>query len=138
MDFNINFVPVFVAAVAGMVIGFAWYSKFLFGKMWIQMMDISDSTMKKGMGKSAALGFVAQLVMAYVLAHFVQVAAAVEGSVTISNTLMLAFWIWLGFVATVMIGVVLWEGKPWKLYLLNIGYQLVALLAMASILAAWM
>lgn len=47
------------------------------------------------------------------------------------------FWAWLGFVATIMLGMTLWEGKPFRLYLLNAGYQLLNLLVMGAILAAW-
>jgi hypothetical protein len=32
---------------------------------------------------------------------------------------------WLGFIATTSLGMVLWEGKSWKLYAINIGYYFV-------------
>lgn len=41
------------------------------------------------------------------------------------------------FIAPVTLGVVLWEGKPWKLWVLNNGYQLLSLLVMGVILAIW-
>ena len=47
------------------------------------------------------------------------------------------FWVWLGFIATTMIGIVLWEIKPVKLYLLIVAYYLISLLVMGSILALW-
>lgn len=50
---------------------------------------------------------------------------------------MVGFWNWLGFVAPVTLGGVLWEGKPWKLWGLNNGYQLLSLLVMGVILALW-
>ena len=78
-------------------------------------------------------GFITALVMAYVLAHFVAIAGAGDAM----GALQLAFWIWLGFIATVQIGIVLWEGKPWKLYFLNAAYWLVNLAVMAIILALW-
>ena len=136
MEFDVNYIAVFIAAVSGMVIGAAWYSKFLFGSQWMTLMGFTDehkSKAQKGMAKSFALGFVAQLVMAYVLAYFVQLA----GVASIAGALTLGFWVWIGFVATAMLGIVLWEGKSTKLYVINAGYQLVSILVMATVLAVW-
>ena len=88
---------------------------------------------KGGMGTLYGINFVATLVMAYVLAHFV----AAWNTVDIGGALQLAFWTWLGFIATVMIGSILWEKKPVKLYLINVSFQLVSLAAMAVILTLW-
>jgi hypothetical protein len=51
--------------------------------------------------------------------------------------LMCGFWNWLGFIAPVTLGTVLWEGKPWKLWALTNGYYLFSLLIMGVILAFW-
>ncbi len=48
------------------------------------------------------------------------------------------FGAWIGFVAPVSLGIVLWDGKPWKLWMINAGYYLVGLLLIGSILALWM
>jgi hypothetical protein len=45
------------------------------------------------------------------------------------------FWNWLGFVAPVTLGKVLWEGKPWKLWFLDSGNYLLTLLGMGVILS---
>ena len=71
--------------------------------------------------------------MAFVLAHF----SNVWGATGVAGAWQLAFWIWLGFIATVMLGSVLWQGKPWKLYILNVAYQLVSLFAMAVVVVMW-
>ena len=134
---TINYLAVLVAAVASMVIGMAWYSPFLFGKMWMQLSGITEAKIKeakkKGMAQSYVMAFVGSLVMSYVLAHFVQYAGATD----VMGGLMAGFWAWLGFIATVLLGSVLWEGKPVKLYVLNIAEYLVALLVMGAILAVW-
>src|SRR3989344_3541804 len=43
-------------------------------------------------------------------------------------------WSWIGFVAPAMLGQVLWEQKPFSLYLINVGYWLVSFVAMAIVL----
>ena len=131
---TVNYIAVLVAAIASMVVGFLWYGP-LFGKLWIKMMNFDkkkmDEAKKKGMGKTYMLAFLTSLIMSYVLAHFVGYLQAA----TIADAVVLAFWLWLGFFATTQLGMVMWEGKPVKLYLLNTLHYLVTLAVMASILA---
>ena len=129
MDPVINLVAVLVGAIASMVIGMIWYGP-LFGKTWMNLMGINKSKMKDAT-KSYLIQFVGAIVMVYVLAHFVQYAGAKD----IIGGLQTGFWIWLGFIATVGLGSILWDGKPLELYLINMGYHLVTLLIVGTILA---
>ena len=133
---DVNYLAVLVAAVVGFLIGAIWYSV-LFGKAWTRLSGFTQADMekakKKGMAKSYLAMFIATIVMAYVLAHVVAFAQAA----TFADALMAGFWTWLGFIATVLLGTVLWEGKPVKLYLINVSHYLVVLLVMASILVMW-
>lgn len=136
MEISINLWAVLAAALASMVIGGLWYSPLLFGKSWIKMMGWSSSTLKsmqKSAGPSYAVGFLNSLVMAYVLAHFVDLSGATDAQ----GALVLAFWVWLGFVATVQLGSVLWEGRSIKLWGLNAAYFLVNLSVMSLVLTLW-
>ena len=132
---NVNFVAVLAAAIASMVLGFLWYGP-LFGKKlaalmgWGKMNKAAMAKMKKAAGKGYAVTFITSLVMAYVLAHFVVYA----GATTAMEGAQTGFWVWLGFVATIALGSVLWEGKPIKLYYLNAAYHLVNLAVMGAIL----
>lgn len=132
----VNLVAVVVAAVASMVLGFLWFGP-LFGKPWMKRMGFTqkdvDRQKRKGMATTYFMGFIGALVTSYVLAHFV----FYTGSVDAVSGAVTGFWIWLGFVATVLLGMVLWEGKPLALYFLNAGYYLVNLAVMGAILAAW-
>ena len=136
---GIRLLPVLVAAIATMVIGFLWYSPLLFARPWMVAMgyDPNDKAkmdaMRKSAGKSYAIAFLASLVSAFVLAKVIDL--------TTVNTALygmkVAFAIWLGFVTTVQLTAKLFENKPTKLYLINTGYQLVCYLAMGAILASW-
>ena len=136
MQVSINYLAVFVAAVANMVIGALWYGP-LFGKMWTSMMGFTEEKMKemkaKGMGKSYVAAFAASLVMAFVLAHF----AAIWNAEGVGGAWQLAFWSWLGFIAPVLLGQVLWEWRSTKLYIINVVLYLVALFAMAIVVVMW-
>lgn len=73
------------------------------------------------------------LVMVFVLATFIDLTR----TTTAMDAIQLGFWIWLGFIATVQLGIVLWESKPFKLFLLNTLHYLVILIVMSLILALW-
>lgn len=126
----VNYVAVLVAAIVGYVIGMAWYSPSLFGKMWMNLANIKPD--KKGMTNKMIAGFVGTLVMSFVLAHFI----VFTGVSAIMDVAMLGFLLWLGFLATTMLGMVLWEGKPVKLYILNTVHYLVVLIVMGAILVS--
>lgn len=136
---HINYLAVVAAAAASMVIGMAWYG-FLFGQRWVRLMGWTPEEIEaaKAKGrKSYALAALGSLVMAYVLTHSLVFASAYLDAAGVQAGLMAGFWNWLGFVAPVTLGAVLWEGKPWKLWVLNNGYWLVSLLVMGVILALW-
>ena len=133
---DVNEMTVVIAAVANMAIGFAWYSKGLFGKQWMKELGLSEASMsskKKNMNKTYALMTLASLVMAYVLAHIV----VAFGGTTFMDGVQAGFWPWLGFVATVCLNSVLFEKKSWNLYGINVGHYLVSLVVMGVILTLW-
>jgi len=135
MQVSVNFWSVLVAAIVSFVVGWVWYGP-LFGKTWKNLMGFTDEvmmSMKMKAGTAMVTGFISALVTSYVLAHFV----VLLNLTTVEEACQLAFWLWLGFVATVMLGSVLWEGKSMKLFVLNAAENLVALVLAAVILVLW-
>lgn len=137
---DVNFVAVIVAAIASFVLGWLWYSPLLFGKMWMKEMGVSQAEQEKGKKEMQKKmlpvmvgGLISQLVMAYVLAHVIAMGMLAEIGSGISS----GFWMWLGFVATVQLGMILWEGRTVKYYLINVTYWLAGLIAMAAIITYW-
>ena len=135
MNVAINFWAVLVAAVGSMVVGSVWYGP-LFGKQWMKLSGLTEKDLeagKKDMPKTYGLMYVSSLVMACVLGVFL----SNLGITDMAGGAMVGFWAWLGFVATVMFGTVLFEKKSMNLYFLNAAYQLVTLVVMGAILGAW-
>lgn len=136
----INYLAVLAAAITSMIIGALWYGP-LFGKLWLSLSGMTDEKIQEAKSKSMTklyiLAFLGSLVMSYVLTHSLVFAASYTSTRGIAAGLMVGFWNWLGFVAPVTLGVVLWEGKPWKLWLLNNAYYLVTLSVMGVILSLW-
>ena len=136
---GIRLLPVVVAAIASMAIGFLWYSPLLFARPWMLAMgyDPNDKSkideMRKGAGKAYTIAFVASLLSAFVLAKIVELTTVNS----IRYGMKVGFAIWLGFVTTVQLTTTLFEKKPSKLYLINTGYQLVCYAVMGAILAVW-
>lgn len=141
MSANINYLAVVVAAVVAMVIGGVWHSPLMFAKQWQGAAGVSEETkqrmMAKGMTKAYILQFIGALVMSFVLAHSLVFASAYLNISGISAGLQAGIWNWLGFIATVTLGAILWEGKPWKLWFIINGYQIINLCAMGVILSLW-
>lgn len=143
MEIPINYVAVVVAAVANMMLGFIWYGP-LFGKQWVSLMGWSEAELKAGQEQMQKEGwktyvpqFIGSLIMSYILAHYFIFASTYTNTFGVLGGFMVGFWSWLGFVAPVMLGSVLWDGKPWKLFPLQSGYYLVGLLIMGAIIGSW-
>jgi hypothetical protein len=139
MDVPVNYLAVLVAAIASMVVGFLWYGMF-FRKPWMRMMGNTGESMGQGNmtpNKAYSIQFVASLIMAYTLSHFISFASAYMETGGAQVGMTTGFWTWLGFIVPVTLGVVLWENKPWKLWLINASHYLVALVVMGVILSIW-
>ena len=137
MEVQINLLSVLIAAIASMVAGFIYYSPVVVGKPWMKLMGFTEKSMKeaqKKMGPMYALSFVAALVTAYVLAHFVALADYFYGIDPMATALTTAFFAWLGFVMPAQLTDVIFGNKIVKLFAINTGYQLVSLLAMGVVI----
>lgn len=132
-----SYLAVLVAAVASFLLGWLWYSRALFGNAWVKASGFTKADMekakKKGMTTSMIFGLIAQFVMAWVLGGFI-VTMGLSG---VAGGVCAAFMAWLGFVATIGLGTVLWEGKPMRLFWINSLHWLVALLIQGAIIGAW-
>lgn len=138
MNIEVNYLALFLAGVASMVVGFVWYSPLLFAKPWMKLMGYTAESMeaaKKAMGKTYFISFLATLVSGYVLAHVMVMSENFFHYDRLSTGLISAFWMWLGFVAPVQMTDVLFGNKKLQLFLINTGYQLASLLAMGVVLA---
>jgi hypothetical protein len=131
--FEINWWAIVAVAVANMIIGTVWYHPKVFGGAWMRLVGItSDMTAaaKRRMPAMMGIAFLSSVIMAYVLAHFAIAWAVFD----VISAIELGFWVWLGFVATTQISVVLWEMKPWKLFFINTGYSFVSFITAAVVL----
>ena len=71
--------------------------------------------------------------MAFVLAVLI----SYTGVSTMLQGAILGFLVWIGFLATLGLTSQIYSMKPWSIYLIDAGYQLVYSMVMGVILAAW-
>ncbi len=116
-----------VAALTSSIIGSAWYMP-LFGKLWRKEMGIIDT--QGGSKKQMYVGMGVQFITDMLSVFIVVLISMFSGF----SPLVVAPVVWLGFIAPVMLGSVLYERRSWTLFAINAGYRLVALVAMAAIL----
>lgn len=121
-----------LAAVASFAIGAVWFT-LLFGKPYRRLLGVPEGASAKGMGTAMAVGFVLDLVRAYVL---IQVVAAM-GAYSVATGAEAGFWVWLGFVFTTFVGAVVYEKRSPRVAAISAGYYLVAYLVMGAIVAVW-
>jgi hypothetical protein len=132
---NINYIELLACGVAAMVVGFFWYGNMLFGKMWQKEAHVSDADIKAGQKeapKMYGLMFVGALIQAFVLSIILDFAQAFD----LMSGVQVAFWVWLGFIATTRMADVLFERKSTTLFGINVGYSLVTLVVMSAIIVS--
>ena len=136
-DVVINYWAVLVTGLVGFFIGMIWYSPAVFGNLWMNWSGLNPnkakSMKKKSMAGFLVLALIGSLLMAFVLAHFVQYLTVTS----FNDVLRLAFLVWLGFTAPITVGMVLWQGKPWKLWFLMESHNLLVFIIMTWILSSW-
>lgn len=124
---NIDFLAAFIASFSGLILGFLWYSV-LFAKPWQRLAGVTDAQMQKGMPKRALVSYFLTLIMALTLAAFIGTEQ------TASFGLFAGLAAGLGWVAMAFGTNYLFEHRPFKLYLINAGYNIVLLTIMGLII----
>jgi hypothetical protein len=139
---GINYLAVIVAALAGWVVGAAWYMGL--AKHWIDAHGKTlDQVKREGearKGTPAAwlpfvLALVAEFIMAWVLAGLLGHLGS--GQTTISNGIVSAAFVWLGFVATTIAVNNMFSFRRPKLSVIDGAHWLVVLVVMGAIIGAF-
>jgi len=128
MHFDVNWLAVIVATIAGFAVGAAWYMTL--GNQWMAALGKTREQLASG-PVPYIFGIIVELVMAYFMAVVIR---ALFGEVNIVNGLMAGAHMWLGFVITTMILNHRYQGAPWKLTLIDGGHMLAVLLVQGLVI----
>ena len=134
---KIKYPAVIVATLVHYILGGLWYSPLLFANKFLQLVNWTPEQVRQMESQSHAkelvIAFVMSFLLVYILAHFVQYTKATSALGGIQT----AFWIWLGFVVTTQAPTVIFEGRSFGLFAINVAYQLVGCALAGAILAIW-
>jgi hypothetical protein len=139
---EINYWAILITTVVSVILGTIWFGP-LFGKVWMKMVGISkpegpiSPEIKKMMTRSYILVIIGSVLMNLTLIYSIVFGASYLQIEGVRAGIQAAFWNWLGFIAPVTLGPVLWENRPWKYWFITAGYYLVLLLINGAILAIW-
>ncbi|HBF60204.1 MAG TPA: DUF1761 domain-containing protein [Methyloceanibacter sp.] len=130
---GMNYLAVFVAALAGFGVGAVWYG--VFGKAWLDALGKTEDDIK-GSGAAQALPFVTGLVADLVMAIMLAGLMGHLGNITIHGGLITGLFVWVGFVITTMGVNHAFSGASPKLTAIDGGHWLAVLLVMGAIIGA--
>lgn len=132
---EISPLPVILAAILNIGLGVLWYAPFVFGRVWLQESGrpTDQKYSQEGMAPTYAILSVASLVLAYILGVLVTRFEAM----TFWEGAQLGFWLWLGLVAPVKLNDLLFSGRSQKMFLIDAGFYLTALILMGGLLAIY-
>ena len=134
---EISYLPVLVSGITAMVIGAVWYHPKVFGTEWMSLAGLSKADLegakRRGMVTAMLAAFAGSLLMMSVMDQIL----AFSGAVSLLQAGTIGFLVWLGFIAPVLLGSVLWENKPLKLCFINAVQYLIALIIGAAIIVMW-
>lgn len=127
---DVSWIAVVVGTIGYMVLGALWYGP-LFGSRWMAAMGYGDSADVQGEDSwtNYALTTAGSLVAVVALGVLVDWA----GATTWTGGLAVGVLAGVGFVATTALQAVPFEARPWPVYLLSVGYNVIAL-AVAGVL----
>ncbi len=129
---GVSWLAIIVAAIVKFIIGSVWYTV-LFGRQYRELQGVPEGASQSGLGVAMLVQIIGDLIMAYILARFIEH----YGVGGIGGGILIGFMAWLGFVATIMAGTIFYEKKPPMLAYINAGYQLVGIVLMGAILGIW-
>lgn len=131
-------IPTLISFVIINVLGFLWYSKFMFGKTWMNITGAcqdgeSNNKKMKGMIGVFALQFATSFIQIFATNFLL----ALLIPLNLLTTVICSAVIFAGFIMPVEAGNALWSGKPrkmaWKMFGISAGFQLVIALIIALV-----
>lgn len=132
---TVSLLAILAAGVANLILGSIWYHPRVFGTAWARLLNVSPEMAERGKKRTlmySGAALVAGMLAAFVLGQF----ATAWGIDDWAGATRLALWSWAGFVVPTSLGTVLWEHRPFKLYLINIGYWFASFIIISLILTA--
>ena len=129
---GINWLAVVVSTVIAFAIGGIWYSKALFGSIWLEEVGLTEETAKEAnMAKRFGGTFVLQFLAVTALALLVGTDGTWQSGLQ-TGILIGVFWIGTAYGITY-----LFEQRSMRLFLINAGYNVVLFALVGMLVGYW-
>jgi hypothetical protein len=132
----LDYIHVFVVAVAGFLLGWLWYSRLMFSEAWVAEMQNSGQALanwKGRMGQAIAVAFLFTLLSTFGLAVLIdahRTVGALKGA-------ELGVFVGAVLVGSRMLNGSLWEKRSTRLLRINIGHEIVLFALQGALLGLW-
>lgn len=133
---TVSLVAILLAVLANMALGMFWYSEAAFGKQWMKLIGKEKSELSMG-SKDIVAAIVVASFTAIGLNSVLQFAQIVGDLSIITNIITTSFMITSTFALPIIFNEVIWEGRKFQHFLLNLGYHFTNYVLMSTILAVF-
>lgn len=134
MAIGSSWLAIVVGTIGYQILGFLWYGT-LFSSLWMNEMGYSDA--EDVDGESPMVGYAITTIGALIAVIALALVIDWAGATTWQTGLTAGALVGVGFVATTAVQAVPFEGRPWSIYAINTGYNVVALAGLGVLLAVW-
>ena len=133
--FDVNWIGIVLAALAGFVVGGIWYGPGM-GKKWMGAVGLTEEQIKQGnMPLIYGGAFMFSIVAAWTLAHTFASYSAAGAELSVAAKVMTAFGAALGFIVPAIGTNYLFSQKGKALFFIDAAYWLLFYTAMGCVLA---
>ncbi len=132
---RINYGAVVVSAVVYWVIQAIWYT--VFADAWIAAIGVSPEQVAAAKAHPSPVPYITAFLANAVIAYVISLVLIRTGAATPKRGLLVAFVMWMGFVATTLATQNSFALRPPSLLAINGGSTLLGMLATGLIVGAW-
>jgi hypothetical protein len=137
--FELNYLAILVAAIVAFAVGAIWFGPKTFFPVWwkLQGRKPEEAAGSGNVGLMFGLTFVAQLIMGFAVALVLRLEELAGYIVTIGTGLQVGLLLGVFVAAAASLSHRLFAGHGYRVWLLEVGNDIAAILAMALILSVW-
>lgn len=130
---NVNIWTVLICTVVNVILGMIWYSPNVLGNIWAKEHGFDITSLR-----ATPLHYLGAIIVAFIFSFVLNMMFHTFGIVGVGNGIIFGFFIWLGFIATTHFSGVLWAKKPFIVYFIDAGFQLLNLIVIGAIMGFWL
>lgn len=131
---QINLLAVFIITIFTFILGGLWYSKILFGNLFIKHIGKSENELQQN---SSGLFFLYELIATFITNYVLASLILMMNTSDFWRGFQLGIIVWIGFIAMTQLSTVTFEKRNFTIYLIHIFYRLIAVSISGGILAIW-